>query len=433
MAAAVGATRFVRRVVRPALCAAAIGALAACSGGPHARYGGNPANYTPPGPAEDPWGPYIREAATRFQVPETWVREVMRQELGGKQYLGGELTTSGAGAMGLMQVMPATYEELRQRHGLGEDAYDPHNNILAGTAYIREMYDRYGSPGFLAAYNAGPARVDSYLAGGSLPNETVNYVAAISPRLGSGDGGSRSAYASAAPAASPGRTTVVAAMTPIASPGDPGMPATTPAVSTMAPIASPGDPGMPAAVQVASTMAPIASPGDPGMPAAMPVASAAPPISGPTIQPAVERVAGSRSSGLLQTASSLVVPSASAAEVRPMAPLTAAAASHPGFRFVANSPPGFSAGGHPTGRYGIQVGAFASPGEARGAAENARHLAGSVPRDAETVLGTYARPDGTVLFRARLMGMPPDAASRACQRLQSNRVSCFIVSPEGTS
>ena len=41
----------------------------------------------------------------------------------------------------------------------------PHNNILAGTAYMREMYDVYGSPGFLAAYNAGPRRLDDYLAG----------------------------------------------------------------------------------------------------------------------------------------------------------------------------------------------------------------------------------------------------------------------------
>ena len=54
-----------------------------------------------------------------------------------------------------------------RRYGLGDDPYDPHNNILAGAAYIQEMYDRYGAPGFLAAYNAGPQRVDDYLAGAS--------------------------------------------------------------------------------------------------------------------------------------------------------------------------------------------------------------------------------------------------------------------------
>src|SRR6185295_12658225 len=79
----------------------------------------------------------------------------------------------------------ATYEELRMRHRLGDDPYDPHNNILAGTAYIREMYDRFGAPGFLAAYNAGPNRLDDYLGGGGpLPDETMNYVASIAPRLG---------------------------------------------------------------------------------------------------------------------------------------------------------------------------------------------------------------------------------------------------------
>ena len=125
--------------------------------------------YPPPGPPEDPWGPYIREAAGRYGVPEQWVRAVMQQESGGQ-----EQAVSPVGAMGLMQVMPATYDGLRARYGLGDDPYDPHNNILAGTAYIREMYDRFGAPGFLAAYNAGPDRVDGYLAGAaSLPDETV--------------------------------------------------------------------------------------------------------------------------------------------------------------------------------------------------------------------------------------------------------------------
>jgi D-alanyl-D-alanine carboxypeptidase len=88
--------------------------------------------------------------------------------------------------MGLMQVMPETYEQLRESYGLGSDPYDPHNNILAGAAYIREMYDEFGSPGFLAGYNAGPDRVESYLAGTArrLPDETVNYIAAITPNLG---------------------------------------------------------------------------------------------------------------------------------------------------------------------------------------------------------------------------------------------------------
>ena len=151
--------------------------------------------YPPPGPPDDPWGPYIREAAARYQVPEQWVRAVMHQESDGQ-----EQAVSPVGAMGLMQVMPQTYEDLREHYGLGDDPYDPHNNILAGTAYIREMYDRYGSPGFLAAYNAGPQRVDDYLSGAAdLPNETVNYLAAVTPNLGGAEpiSGPWAVYASA--------------------------------------------------------------------------------------------------------------------------------------------------------------------------------------------------------------------------------------------
>ncbi|WP_159999084.1 lytic transglycosylase domain-containing protein [Roseomonas sp. 18066] len=144
------------------------------------------AAYPIPGPPDDPWGPYIREAAARFAFPENWIREVMRQESGGRLYAAdGSLITSGAGAMGLMQVMPQTYDLLRPRLGLGADAYAPRDNILAGTAYLREMYDRFGSPLFLAAYNAGPDRVSFYLSGAKiLPDETEDYVARIAPRLG---------------------------------------------------------------------------------------------------------------------------------------------------------------------------------------------------------------------------------------------------------
>jgi len=143
-------------------------------------------DYPEPGTPDDPWGPYIREAAMRFAVPEQWVRAVMQQESGGHaDDAEGAPITSSAGAMGLMQVMPQTYDILRQRYGLGGDPYEPRNNIQAGTAYIREMFDRYGAPGFLAAYNAGPDRLDDYLAGGNpLPDETTNYVASVAPRLG---------------------------------------------------------------------------------------------------------------------------------------------------------------------------------------------------------------------------------------------------------
>lgn len=160
--------------------------LAACGGG-HGRlaYGPGRTNYPEPGPAGDPWRPYIRDASTRFSVPNRWIRAVMQQESGGHEYRYGRPITSSAGAMGLMQLMPATYADMQDQNGLGNDPYEPHDNILAGTAYIRLMYARYGAPAFLAAYNAGPQRLDDYLGRGrDLPNETVNYVASITPHLG---------------------------------------------------------------------------------------------------------------------------------------------------------------------------------------------------------------------------------------------------------
>jgi hypothetical protein len=84
-----------------------------------------------------------------------------------------------------MQVMPATYAELAAKHGLGSDPYFPYDSIMAGTAYIRELYDQFGSPGFLAAYNAGPGRFEDYLWVGKrgLPAETRQYVTRIGSRI----------------------------------------------------------------------------------------------------------------------------------------------------------------------------------------------------------------------------------------------------------
>ncbi|WP_082382537.1 lytic transglycosylase domain-containing protein [Brevundimonas sp. DS20] len=123
---------------------------------------------------------HIAEASQRFGIPEAWIRAVMRVESADDP-----TATSHAGAMGLMQVMPGTYAELRARYGLGANPYDPRDNILAGTAYLREMLDRYGSAGFLAAYNAGPGRWESYAyRGRPLPAETVAYMARLSPMVG---------------------------------------------------------------------------------------------------------------------------------------------------------------------------------------------------------------------------------------------------------
>ena len=124
---------------------------------------------------------FIAEASQRFGIPEHWIRAVLRVESAGDVR-----AVSSAGAMGLMQVMPDTWAGLRTRHGLGRDPYDPRDNILAGTAYLREMWDRYGNvAAMLAAYNAGPGRYDEHrTTGRPLPTETRAYVAAIAPRLG---------------------------------------------------------------------------------------------------------------------------------------------------------------------------------------------------------------------------------------------------------
>jgi hypothetical protein len=143
---------------------------------------GAPASGDSPNPpsAIDQWRPYIVEASRRFGMLEQWVRAVMRAESGGRTMLGGRPITSSAGAMGLMQVMPDTYAAMRLRLGLGSDPYEPRDNIFAGVAYLRDMYDRYGYPGLFAAYNAGPDRFDAYLLQGrTLPDETWGYLAAI--------------------------------------------------------------------------------------------------------------------------------------------------------------------------------------------------------------------------------------------------------------
>ncbi|MGB5076822.1 MAG: lytic transglycosylase domain-containing protein [Sphingorhabdus sp.] len=125
------------------------------------------------------WRHFIAEASLRFAIPEHWIERVMHIESGGQTVRGGAPIRSRVGAMGLMQIMPGTWEVLRRRYRLGNNPDDPRDNILGGTAYLRENFDRFGYPGLFAAYNAGPARYASYRAGRSrLPRETVAYLAA---------------------------------------------------------------------------------------------------------------------------------------------------------------------------------------------------------------------------------------------------------------
>jgi soluble lytic murein transglycosylase-like protein len=131
----------------------------------------------------DRWNHHIDEASSRFAIPQQWIRAVIAAESGGRDTIGGRPTMSPAGAMGLMQLMPGTWAEIRARHGLGGDPHQPRDNILAGTAYLREMHDRFGYPGLFAAYNAGPSRYARHLSeGAALPSETLRYLDLIVPR-----------------------------------------------------------------------------------------------------------------------------------------------------------------------------------------------------------------------------------------------------------
>lgn len=326
-------------------------------------------SYTPPGDSNDPWGPYIVEAAKRFDVPEAWVRGVMRAESGGRMYENGQLITSAPGAMGLMQVMPQTYDELRVRYGLGDDPYDPHANVLAGTAYMRELYDVYGSPGFLAAYNAGPRRLDEYLTNSrGLPNETRHYVAEIAP-------------------------------------GIEGI-----------------DPLRVASAQMlAMNQLPNNIPSGPRYPRHD--------YGRPTLL--ADRGRNTAYGRTPAQVASLPVPPPPVA--RQFAALVAPSPKSRGFhligRAMADTLPERS-GGPTSGAWAIQVGAFTNESLARSAAGSAR-LAARAP-DAAPVVGAVRQAHGT-LYRARLVGLSRTSAMQACEHLSHGRGSCIVLSPAAQS
>ena len=405
--------------------------------------------YPPPGPQEDPWGPYIREASARFRVPGHWVRAVMRQESGGEQQ-----ATSPVGAMGLMQVMPATYEELRVRYQLGDDPYDPHNSILAGTAYIREMYDRFGAPGFLAAYNAGPDRVDSYLAGRAvLPDETVNYLAAITPNLGAGVPRSGPFAVASARSGRAQRPTIasLAAGCDLNAAYNPNHPCTTLLQAAAQPASTQPAYTQPASTQPAYTQQAYAPEAvvrrvgaggcdldaayDPAHPCtssgqSADASSAAPvqraPPTGIQLASATNcdpnaAFNPARPCRATTAASTVVLPpararQASAAVHQPTAPSPRAQPSRPT---------------EPAGGWAIQVGAFASPGLARTVAEGARAQAPDQLRSAALALQPTAPFGGKVLYRARLAHLSASAASSACARLNHRQLPCVVVPPNG--
>ena len=93
-------------------------------------------------------------------------------------------SVSGAGARGLMQIMPGTAKGIAERMGEGSvgDLLDPDTNIRYGTHYLREQLDQYNSDldEVLASYNAGGGRANAWrMYGEPLPSQTVAYIRAV--------------------------------------------------------------------------------------------------------------------------------------------------------------------------------------------------------------------------------------------------------------
>jgi hypothetical protein len=126
------------------------------------------------------WQSAIHEASDRSGIPFAWIKAVIEAESAGCAVNNGKPTTSSAGAMGLMQLMPATWAEYRARLRLADDPFDARDNIMVGAMYLRDLYDRYGSEGFLAAYQAGPERYEESIRDGRpLPRKTLDYITRV--------------------------------------------------------------------------------------------------------------------------------------------------------------------------------------------------------------------------------------------------------------
>jgi len=378
-------------------------------------------------------------------VPDRWIREVMRQESGGRA-----TATSPVGAMGLMQVMPGTYRELQRRHDLGDDPYHPYDNLMAGTAYLRQMYELYGSPAFLAAYNAGPRRLENFLYNNQgLPAETRNYVARVGPRV------IQHSPVRRAPA-----EVYAAGEIPLnVQPGPRRMDASTrmalaeqraireqgaqfaslpPAEASVAPI------------RMASAAPAITSSGGSfiargGVVAMAPIPDGSTPEGAARLAESANRAAAETTpEGNIIVARMDPIPDGSTPEGAARLAEVAARSAPPAPQLVASRP---SLAAQPTrsfglvssaqastlpvsfrppppgsGQWGVQVGAFSSPELARQAAQTAQSSIGGRAQVTPVQVGR------ATLFRARVTGLSQTSAQQACDRLRS-RGGCNALSP----
>lgn len=458
------------RLARPFAALAVLVLLAACGqtqqSGPRTSSSSSARSYDPPGPPGDPWGPWIREASRRFDVPERWVREVMRQESGGRVN-----ATSPVGAMGLMQVMPGTYRELQRRHALGDDPYHPYDSIMAGTAYLRQMYDLYGSPAFLAAYNAGPRRLEDYLYNSrGLPTETRNYVARVGPGVIR-----HSPVRRAAP------EVYAAGEIPLqVQPGPRRMDASTRmALAEQRAIREQGAAfaSLPAAepsvapVRMASAAPAVTASGGSfiargGVVAMEPIPDGATPEGAARLAESANRLPsvlgetlpggqvivgrmdpipdGSTPEGAARLAESAARFSDTSGRIDQPRPMPQLVASRPpvaaqpaprGFGIIGTAqagtlPAGFRPPAPPApppsssaSNWGVQVGAFAGPEPARQAAQRAQSTIGG------RVVVMPVQVGRATLFRARVVGLNQSGAQQACDRLRA-RTGCNLLTPE---
>jgi soluble lytic murein transglycosylase-like protein len=134
----------------------------------------------------------LNQAATQFGVPPALAIAVANQESGGNQYdSSGNVLTSSAGALGVMQLMPATAASL------GVDPTDTAQNIDGGVRYLAQLLQEFDGNQTLAlaAYNWGPGNV-SKNGTENWPEETVNYVSSILSAIGGSDSGTAGAIPS---------------------------------------------------------------------------------------------------------------------------------------------------------------------------------------------------------------------------------------------
>ncbi len=120
-------------------------------------------------PVERNFESIVQEAGQRYRVDPGLIRAVIQTESGGNP-----LAVSRAGAQGLMQLMPETAAELGVTN-----PFEPTQNIMGGTSYLRRLLDRYRGDVklALAAYNWGMGNLEKRPE--AMPKETKNYIAKV--------------------------------------------------------------------------------------------------------------------------------------------------------------------------------------------------------------------------------------------------------------